>query len=92
MEDKEPPLEVIIEKCAAFLRECAQYMYESVTDKEHASILSTAFARASNLLEDLQFTNRIMALELQEILKRGKHDEDSILKVLAEWKRFQNDN
>lgn len=92
MEDKEQPLEERIEKCVAFLREVANYIHESVTDREHASILSTAFARASNLIEDLQFTNRIMASELQKTLKRGKHDEDSILIVLAEWKRFQNDN
>ena len=92
MIEKEPPLEEIVQKCVELLRECAQFMYESVQDKHHASVLSTAFARAANLIEDLQFTNRIMASELQETLKRGKHDEDSILKVLAEWKRFQNDN
>jgi hypothetical protein len=92
MTEKEPPLEEVVEKCVAFVRECAQYMYESVADKDHASILSTAFARASVLLEDMYFMNRVMASELQQTLKRGKYDEDSILRILTEWKRYENDN
>ena len=92
MVEKQPPLEEVVGRCVLLIRECAQYMYESVVDKNHASVLSTAFARASVLLEDMYLMNRVMASEFQETLKRGKYDEDTVLRILTEWKRYENDN